>query len=217
VCVLKHVAQGAVLYAVKEGLIEGIALDATSKPEFCNTCTKVMATCIPFPEEMQNQASIYGDLIHTDLWGPMQMESVAGHLYYMSFTDDFSRETKLDFLALKSETLSAFKRYEASLMRQHPGAKIHKLCLDCGGKYLSAEFDAYLVSQGIKRQLIVHHSLQHNGIAERLNRTLVEHARVILLGHDQPKYLWAEAINYVTWLKTNSLPTQRQRQHPMHL
>jgi hypothetical protein len=29
-CVLGHVAQGAVLHAVEEGLIEGIALDATS-------------------------------------------------------------------------------------------------------------------------------------------------------------------------------------------
>jgi hypothetical protein len=149
--VLGHVAQGAALHAVKEGLIEGIALDATSKPEFCDTCTKAKATCIPFPEEMQNRARVYGNLIHTDLWGPAQMESIAGHIYYMSFTDDFSHETKLDFLALKSEALSAFKRYEANLIHQHPGAKIRKLCSDRGGEYLSAEFDAYLASQGIVR------------------------------------------------------------------
>jgi hypothetical protein len=52
--VLGHVAQGAVLHAVEEGLIEGIALDATSKPEFCDTCTKAKATHVPFPEETQN-------------------------------------------------------------------------------------------------------------------------------------------------------------------
>jgi hypothetical protein len=59
----------------------------------------------------------------------------------MSFTDDLSHGTKLDFLALKSEALSAFKRYEANLIRQHPGAKIRKLRSDRGGEYLSAEFD----------------------------------------------------------------------------
>jgi hypothetical protein len=174
--VLRHVTQGAVLHTVKEGLIEGIALDATSKPESCNTCTKAKATCVPFPEEMQNRAHVYGHLIHTDLWGPTQTESVAGHIHYMSFTDNFSHETKLNFLALKSKALSAFKRYEANLICQHPGAKIHKLCSDQGGEYLSTEFDTYLASQGIKRQLTVHHSPQQNGIAEHLNRTLVEHA-----------------------------------------
>jgi hypothetical protein len=46
--VLGHVTQGAVLHAVKEGLIEGIALDATSKPESCDTCTKakVLRYCL---------------------------------------------------------------------------------------------------------------------------------------------------------------------------
>jgi hypothetical protein len=53
-CVLGHVTQGTVLCVVKEGLIEGVALDATSKPEFCDTCMKAKATCILFPEEMQN-------------------------------------------------------------------------------------------------------------------------------------------------------------------
>jgi hypothetical protein len=35
--VLRHVTQGAVLHAVNKGLIEGVALNATSKPEFCDT------------------------------------------------------------------------------------------------------------------------------------------------------------------------------------
>jgi hypothetical protein len=52
--VLGHVAQGVVLHTVKEGLIEGVALDAASKPEFCDTCMKAKATCVPFHEEMQN-------------------------------------------------------------------------------------------------------------------------------------------------------------------
>jgi hypothetical protein len=206
-CVLGHVAQGAVLHAVKEGLVEGVVLDAASAPEFCDTCTMAKAACQPFPEETKNRARAYGELIHTDLWGPAQVESVAGHLYYMSFTDDFSRELQVDFLALKSEALSAFKRYEANLMRQHPGSKIRKLRSDRGGEYLSAEFDAYLQSQGIKRQLTVHNSPQQNGVAERLNRTLVEHARAMLIGRDQPKFLWAEAVNYATWLK-NRFPSR---------
>jgi hypothetical protein len=43
-CALGHVAQGAILYVVKQGLIEGVKLDSTSTPEFCDACTKAKAT-----------------------------------------------------------------------------------------------------------------------------------------------------------------------------
>jgi transposase InsO family protein len=198
--------QDAVQYAVKQGLIEGVELNSASTPEFCEACTKAKATHQPFPEETANRAHTYGELVHTDLWGPAQTESVAGHLYYISFTDDFSQETKVQFLKMKSKALSAFKDYETELKRQTPGAKIKKLRSDRGGEYLSTEFNRYLKDQGIKQQLTIHHSPQQNGVAERLNRTLVEHARAMLLGQDMPKILWVEALNYTTWLK-NHLPS----------
>jgi hypothetical protein len=147
---LGHVAQGAIQYTVKQGLIEGVELDSASTPEFCEACTKAKATRQSFPEETANRAHTYGELVHTDLWGPAQTESVAGHLYYISFTDDFSQETKVRFLKLKSEALSALKDYETELKCQTPGAKIKKLRSDRGGEYLSTEFDRYLKDQGIK-------------------------------------------------------------------
>jgi hypothetical protein len=141
---LGHVAQGTVQYAVRQGLIEGIELDSASTPEFCDACTKAKATHQPFPAEMTNHACTYGELVHTDLWGPAQTESVAGHLYYISFTDDFSQETKVHFLKLKSKALSALKDYEMELRFQTPGAKIKKLRSDRGREYLSTEFNRYL-------------------------------------------------------------------------
>jgi transposase InsO family protein len=204
---LGHVAQGAIQYAVKQGLIEGVELDSASTLEFCEACMKAKATHQPFPEETVNCAHTYGELVHTDLWGPAQTESVAGHIYYISFTNDFSRETKVQFLKLKSKALSALKDYKMELKRQTPGAKIKKLRSDRGGEYLSTEFNRYLKDQGIKRQLTIHHSPQQNGATERLNRTLVKHARAMLLGQDMSKILWAEALNYATWLK-NRLPSR---------
>jgi hypothetical protein len=147
---LGHVAQGAVQCAVKQGLIEGVELDSASTPEFCEACMKAKAMCQPFPEEMANCAHTYGELVHTDLWGRTQTESVAGHLYYISFTDDFSQETKVRFLKLKSEALSALKDYEIELKHQTPGAKMKKLCSDRGGEYLIMEFNRYLKDQSIK-------------------------------------------------------------------
>jgi hypothetical protein len=198
---LGHVAQPAVIDAIRNRLIEGVELIPASKPEFCKACTKAKAVRQPFPSETKNQSTKYGELIHTDLWGPAQTMSINEGLYYMSFTDDYTWETKVRFLKLKLEAFSAFKDYDAHLARQHPDAEICKIRSDRGGEYLSAEFDTYLKDQGIVRQLTVHHSPQQNGVAERLNRTLVEHARAMLIGKDMPMFLWAEAIQYAAWLK----------------
>ena len=109
--ILGHVAQPAVSHAVKKGLIEGVELDFTSTPEFCDVCAKAKAARQPFPEESQNRAHTYGELIHTDLWGPTQTASISGSLYYISFTDNYSRETQVRFLRNKSDALQAFKHY----------------------------------------------------------------------------------------------------------
>jgi hypothetical protein len=107
----------AVLEVYKNGLITGVELDTTSKPEFCKVCVKAKSAQKPFPDKATSHALTYGELVHTDLWGPAQTISLAGALYYISFTDDFSHQMKLHFLKQKSEALTAFKAYEAWITR----------------------------------------------------------------------------------------------------
>src|SRR5882757_6086721 len=128
--ILGHVAQEAVLQAYKKGLIEGIDLDLDSKPQFCDTCAQAKATCQPFPAESAMRARTYGEVIHTDLWGPAQTVSIGGSVYYMSFTDNYSHETRIRFLKHKGDVLEAFKQHVANLTRQHPEARVCKLCSD---------------------------------------------------------------------------------------
>jgi len=80
---------------------------------------------------------------------------------------------------------------------QH-NVRIKTLRLDRGGEYLSADFDVLLKENGTKRELTVHDSPQQNGVAERLNRTLVEHACAMLIAQGLLKYLWAKAISHAT-------------------
>jgi hypothetical protein len=205
--ILGHVSQAAVKHAISEGLIDGLALDTLSSEEFCEACVKVKSTHKPFPKEATRRAQTYGEVIHMDLWGPAQTVSLAGSSYYMSFTDDYSRESQVTFLKQKSEALEAFKHYEARLTTQKDGVHIKTLRSDRGGEYLSAEFDVHLKDHGIKHKLTTHDSPQQNGVAERLNRTLVEHARAMLIAHGLPKFLWVEVVNYAVWLK-NRLPSR---------
>ena len=51
--------------------------------------------------------------IHNDVFGPIPVPSLGGSLYYVSFINDFSRNTWLYFLKKKSEVFSKFKEYKA--------------------------------------------------------------------------------------------------------
>jgi transposase InsO family protein len=65
----------------------------------------------------------------------------------------------------------------------------------------------FLLDNGIRLQVTAPYSPSQNGIAEQLNRTLVEHGRAMLHSHGLPHSLWREAIAYATNLK-NVSPTR---------
>jgi hypothetical protein len=72
---------------------------------------------------------------------------------------------------------------------------------DNGGEYISNEFKYFCSREGIRRELIVPHNPQQNGVAEKKNRTIVGAARAML--HDQglPLHLWVEACNTVVYVQ----------------
>jgi hypothetical protein len=48
--------------------------------------------------------------------------------------------------------------------------------------------------QGIQMECTVPYTPEQNGVAERLNRTIVEKARCMLLSSNLPKSFWTEAV-----------------------
>jgi hypothetical protein len=43
--------------------------------------------------ESEKKESERLDLVHTDVWGPTQVSSLGGSLYYVTFIDDATRKT----------------------------------------------------------------------------------------------------------------------------
>ena len=75
---------------------------------------------------------------------------------------------------------------------------------DRGGEYLSDDFTHHLKSKSTEWKLITHNTPEHNGVAERLNRTLVERVRTILHDSGLLKNLWREALLHIVWVKNRS-------------
>ncbi|CAJ2673046.1 unnamed protein product [Trifolium pratense] len=58
------------------------------------------------------------ELLHIDLMGPMQTESLGGKRYVFALEDDFSRFTWIDFLREKSDSFETFRNLCLQLQRE---------------------------------------------------------------------------------------------------
>lgn len=66
------------------------------------------------------------ELLHMDLIGPMQVESVGGKRYVFVCMDDFSRYTWVKFIKEKYETFDVFKELCQQLQREKGSGIIKK-------------------------------------------------------------------------------------------
>ena len=62
-------------------------------------------------------------------------------------------------------------------------------------EYCSKAFDAFLKEKGIIHQLTVSSNPAQNGVAEMINRTIVESARSMLTHSNMPNVFWGEVVN----------------------
>lgn len=175
-----HIAPEAAKRLVKDDLVTGIKLDESREIHSCDSCEYGKATRKPVAKmRKEKRAAAMGDIIHSDVWGPSPTETINRREYYSSFTDDHTRWSRLYIQRTKDETFDSYLAYEAWLDTQF-GVKIKKFHSDRGGEFWSNVFDAHLAKMGTERSFTVHNTPEHNGIAERLNRTVLERVRAML-------------------------------------
>ena len=92
----------------------------------------------------------------------------------------------------KSEVFSKFKEYK-SLVENQTDRKIKILRSDNGGEFTSKEFKELCRESRIERELSTPYNPQHNGVAKRKSRTIMEATKAVLHDQDIPMHLWEEA------------------------
>ena len=216
-----HVAPSSIERMVAEKAFEGPSIDDNTDLKFCESCEYGKAMRKPITSVRQShRATKFGEEIHSDLWGPSPVRTPGQKEYYISFTDDYSRWTRIYLLRLKSNAFKAYQQFEAWVKMQHGIKAVKKLRSDRGGECLGEKFDEHLANNGTTRILTTHDTLDHNGVAERLYRTLLEQTHTIIHASRLPKFLWGEAVNHVIWLKnrtiTNTLPPGKTQFELLH-
>ena len=173
----------------------------------CSACAQSKSTRASFKPIEGISTSRQLQLIHMDLWGPSSVVSAGGARYFMSLIDDYSRYTTLFILKTKNEALPKFKEFN-TLMKNRYGEGVVAIRSDNGTEFCSKEFDNYLKTEGIEHQLTNTYSPEMNGVAERINRTIIEGVRSVLVETNLPKNLWAELTMAFVYLK-NRFPHKK--------
>lgn len=119
--------------------------------------------------------------VHFYVCGPMQVSTIMGERFFVTFIDEKSGRIAVTLLKAKSKVLRAFQAYRARAGKE-AGRAIRTLRTDGGGEYTSGEFKAYLRINGIAHTISPPYTPSQNGRAERANSTLMESARCMIEG-----------------------------------
>jgi transposase InsO family protein len=142
----------------------------------------------------------------------MTPQSLGGAKYYISFRNDATFWTELESIKKKSHAFGSIKKYFASCEAMN-GVKIKAFSSLNGGEYTSHAFEEFLPSSGCKHEVSGVYSQEQNGVAERVNRTIIGRAKAMLYGAQLPLFLWAEAARTAVYI-INRTPSRSQTETP---
>lgn len=102
-------------------------------------------------------------------------------------------------LKTKDEAFKTFKQWKVMVENQCSN-RIENVRTDNGLEYLADVFTEFCKDKGIIRHKTVRKTPQQNGLAERMNKTLLEHVRCLLSNAKLPLKFWREAVHTVCYL-----------------
>lgn len=209
-----HININSVKETEKVNAVEGLKFKTDKNEDFfCEPCTLGKQTRKPHKTVIKNRNFKPGEMIHTDVCGPVNTESPRGSKYFLLFKDECTGYRVVLFLRHKSEVFEEFRKFENVITRQ-TGNKIKVLRSDNGTEYLSTQFKNFLSEKGIIHELSSPYIHEQNGSAEREIRTLVDNARSMMIAKNVPKQLWTEAVNTAAYILNRAVTKKSHDKTP---
>ena len=141
------------------------------------------------------------ELVHTDIAGPFRPRAIeGGSLYNLVIIDDYSRKSWTVPFREKSDVRGKLMDWIA-IHENQVGRKVKNMRSDNGGEYIDEEVKAWLRGHGVLHETIPARCPQSNGVVERMNRTLQDRARSMLIGAGLGGAFWVEAIASASYIR----------------
>ena len=135
------------------------------KPGICGTCERGKQTKINFSAKSRERAKGPLELVHTDVLGPVEVESLGGARYAIGFTDDYTRWRVVYPMKCKSESLDCLKRYIQEmkvLLHDYEVNSLIGIRSDNGGEYTGINFKNFCKNNSIRQDFSMPYRPQDN-------------------------------------------------------
>uniref|UniRef100_A0ABD2WYY7 Integrase catalytic domain-containing protein n=1 Tax=Trichogramma kaykai TaxID=54128 RepID=A0ABD2WYY7_9HYME len=208
---------GNQLFSVRQATAHGnkiIQVRVKDTKSFCDGCVLGKSHRKPF-HPRQKRSQQVGELINSDVNGPMSTSSINGFRYYVVFKDDFSKYTRIFFMKEKSEVASHLSTFQNECHTNDHIVKYFRS--DGGGEFDCSNVRKLLAARGIEFQLTCPHTPEQNGVSEQSNRHVVELARSMLAVSEMSKGFWAHACETAAFLINRTGKSSVANKSPIEL
>ncbi|KAJ9542162.1 hypothetical protein OSB04_028668 [Centaurea solstitialis] len=179
-------------------LVIGLPDFRYTKVSLCSACEKGKQTRASFKSKQISSISSPLQLLHMDLFGPVNVQSIAGKKYTLSDAPE-----EIILFVRKMERLN--------------NLTVRSIRSDHGTEFKNSTLETFFDRKGISQNFSSVRTPRQNGVAERRNRTLIKAARSMLSEANLATQFWAEAVNTACYTQNRSLIVKRFRRTPYEL
>ncbi|GJT90826.1 putative ribonuclease H-like domain-containing protein [Tanacetum coccineum] len=201
---------------VKGNLVRGLPSKVFRNDHTCVACHKGKQHRASCKAKLERLITEPLHTLHMDLFGPTSVKSINHASYCLVITDDCTRFSWVFFLASKDETSGILQNF----IRQIENQLNHRVKIirsDNGTEFKNRDMLEFCGNKGIKQEYSNARTPQQNGVAERMNRTLIEAARTMLVDSLLPTTFWAEAVSTACYIFNQVRVTKPQNKTPYEL
>nr|GEX09260.1 putative ribonuclease H-like domain-containing protein [Tanacetum cinerariifolium] len=189
---------------VKENLVRGLPTKRFINNQTCVACLKGKQHKASCKSKIQNSITQPLFMLHMDLFDLIFVSSLMNKKYCPVVTDNYSRFTWVFWLATKDETSGILKSFITKI-ENLVDKKAKIIRCDNGTEFKNRVMSEFCEKKCIKKEFSVARTPQQNGVAERINKTLIEAVRTMLADSKLPTTFWAEEVNSACYVQNRVL------------
>ncbi|GMK55589.1 hypothetical protein CspeluHIS016_0206450 [Cutaneotrichosporon spelunceum] len=195
---LGHLGRTSLLDIIRSNILPDIGMtheEASTDPftiEHCDNCLAARSTRFPrLGKPLRGSAK--GEVVHFDLKGPLA-PSRLGSVYWLGVATDYTRYRCVIALEdKKADKVLAEIKDQIRFIETQSGIPVKVVRTDRGTEFVNDASNQWYKWKGIIHHTSAPYIHEHNGVAERLNRTVGELVRALLDGSafDHAWWDWA--------------------------
>jgi transposase InsO family protein len=208
---LGHVGAASIKLMARQSLADGLSVHSVDGNINCESCILTKQTFMHHRTPSKPTSEPL-ELIHLDVNGPWNTPSLprsqageinpipAGSIYSLVLVDDFTGMSWVYFYATKAQFYERFTEFK-NMVEMQTGKRIKRMRSDQPKEFHSGRVSTLMQKSGIVFEASAIYTHEQNGKAERMNRTISDMARTMMVEACLPETMWAEAFQTACYIR----------------